>query len=211
VDVLAVLLAAGGGSRFRPDARGARARDVTHKLFADLDGRPVYRHALDHVLDAGFTTTVVVTGAVPLTLTDDDRRRGALVIHHPHWADGQATSLAAAIGEARTIGAEAVVVGLADQPFVPPSAWRAVADAPVDAPLVVAVYGDHDGDGDDGRRLGPNPVRIHRRLWDDLPTEGDEGARGLIRSHRSTVHEVSCAGSPADIDTLEDLERWTSS
>lgn len=209
MDVVAVLLAAGGGRRFRAGLDPTTDHAPGHKLLADLQGRPVYRHALDHVLGAGFPVTLVVTGAVPVPLTGDDRHRGARPVHNPAWSDGQATSLAVAVEAARSMEADAIVVGLADQPFVPSSAWQSVADAPLDAPLVVAVYADDGAEG--AHRLGPNPVRIHRSLWDDLPTEGDEGARGLIRRHRSTVHEVSCPGSPADIDTLEDLERWTSS
>jgi molybdenum cofactor cytidylyltransferase len=181
--VLAVLLAAGSGSRFRA---------AEHKLLALLDGRPVHRHALDHVLDAGFTTTIVVTGAVPLDLDPSDQR--VVEVRNDRWVEGQATSLQCGLSAAGDRGATAVVVGLADQ--------RRIADAPPDARLVVATY---DG------VLGPNPVRIDRSLWPLLPETGDEGARGLLRSHRSAVQEVSCPGSADDIDTLEDLQRWKSS
>ena len=92
------------------------------------------------------------------------------------------------------------MIGLADQPFIPPSAWRAVATATSSAPIVVATYG--------GRR-GPNPVRLHRSIWPLLPLDGDEGARPLMRLHPQWIDEVACEGSPADIDTLEDLGKWT--
>ena len=195
MSVVPVLLAAGGGSRFA----GAE-----HKLRALLDGRPVHRHAIDHLLDAGFDTTIVVTGAVALDLEFDldsgDRR--IIEIHNEQWAKGQASSVQRGLVAAAELGASAVIIGLADQPFVPGAAWRAVADAPASALLVIATY---DG------VVGPNPVRIDRSLWPLLPDSGDEGARGLLRSHRSSVQEVSCPGSAADIDTLEDLQRWKSS
>ena len=41
-----------------------------------------------------------------------------------------------------------------------------MADAPTECRLVVATY---DGE------WGPNPVRIARSLWPELPTDGDEG------------------------------------
>lgn len=186
-----MLLAAGGGSRFRSDE---------HKLLAELNGRPIHRHALEHVLQAGFDVTIVVSGAVRLDLDVTDQR--VLEIHNDRWAEGQATSVHCALAAAAELDASAVVIGLADQPFVPAEAWRAVAEAPHSALLVIATYNGV---------IGPNPVRIDRSLWSLIPESGDEGARGLLRSHRSAVHEVSCPGSADDIDTLEDLQRWKSS
>jgi CTP:molybdopterin cytidylyltransferase MocA len=187
VTTTAALLAAGGGSRFSGS---------THKLLATLDGVPVFRRSLDHLLAAGFGHVVVVTGAVDLDIPD----LGVATVHNPAWSDGQAGSLQLAVAAATTFGSEFLVVGLADQPFVPASAWQAVATAGSDAPIIVATY--------DGVR-GPNPVRLHRSVWSDLPTEGDEGARPLMRLHPDWIDEVACDGSAADIDTLEDLGSWT--
>ncbi len=61
VTTTAVLLAAGGGTRFA---------GPTHKLLAMLDGRPVFRQALDHLVEAGFDDVVVVTGAAQLDIDD---------------------------------------------------------------------------------------------------------------------------------------------
>ncbi|MFT3853213.1 MAG: nucleotidyltransferase family protein [Ilumatobacteraceae bacterium] len=196
--VTAALLAAGGGTRFR-DAASNRP----HKLLAVLDDRPVWRHSLGNLLDAGFEHVVVVTGRAPID--DDVAAIGApaiTVAHNAGWATGQASSLQLAVDAARVNGSEAVVVGLADQPFVTADAWRAVADAPPTCSLVVATY---DG------QWGPNPVRIAAEHWSALPTSGDEGARTLLRTSRERVCTVACVGSPADIDTPEDLARWTSS
>jgi molybdenum cofactor cytidylyltransferase len=163
---------------------------------AVLDGRPVFRHALDHVVEARLDGVVVVTGAVDLEIDDD----AVTVLHNAHWQHGQAGSLQIGLAEATARQSEFVVVGLADQPFVPSSAWRAVACARSDARIVVATYA--------GVR-GPNPVRLHRSVWPLLPTEGDEGARQLMRLHPEWVDELACEGSAADIDTLEDLGQWT--
>lgn len=191
--IVGVLLAAGGGTRFAAGGSGS------HKLLAVLDGRPVHRHALDHLRDAAVGPVVVVTGAVALDLPDD-----VVEVHHERWAQGQAGSLHAAFAAAVSLDpdVEAVLVGLADQPGIPPTAWRAVAGAPAEWPIVVASY--------DGHR-GPNPVRLLRSVWAEVPMTGDEGARPVMRDHPDLVHEVPCVGSPHDIDTLEDLQRWKSS
>ena len=185
---VAVVLAAGAGSRFD---------GPTHKLLARVGGRRLVDRAVAVAVDASIGPVVVVRGAADFELPDD-LAAVVTVVDHPGWRDGQATSLQAGLRAARELGAEAVVVGLADQPFVTAAAWRAVAAA--GAPIAVATY--------EGRR--GNPVRLHADVWDLVPTTGDEGARALVRVRPDLVEPVPCAGSAADIDTREDLEQWQS-
>jgi len=183
---VAVLLAAGAGTRFRGPG---------HKLDAPVDGRSILDRAVGTALAAAVGPVVVVTaGQVRTTLHPS-------VVHvvNDRWAEGQATSLRAGIAAAQELGAGAIVVGLGDQPFVTVEAWRAVAAA--DGPIVTASYGERRG----------HPVRLRQDVWDLLPTDGDEGARTLVRLRPDLVTAVPCDGSPIDIDTVEDLRRWQNS
>jgi len=183
VTVAGLLLAAGAGSRFA---------GATHKLLADLDGRPVVLHALDALLAAGLDAVIVVDGAVDLTAVVP---AGVTLVHNDDWAAGQAGSLRAGVAAAAAAGHDAVVVGLGDQPRLTAEAWRRVAGT--DSPIAVATYG--------GRRR--NPVRLGREVWPLLPDDGDEGARVVMRQRPELVVEVDCSGEPLDVDTVEDLRR----
>lgn len=190
-----MLLAAGAGTRFAGDG---------HKLSAHLHstgekpGATIIERALLRVIAADIGPVVVVTGAVadvvPSGLVGE-----VTIRHNDRWAEGQITSVRAGLGAARELGATAVVVGLADQPFIDADAWRDVAAA--DGPIVVATYGGRRG----------NPVKLDSTIWDLLPHDGDEGARALMRVRPDLIREVPCTGSPADIDTEEDLRRWQNS
>lgn len=179
---VAIVLAAGGGSRFHGGG---------HKLDADIGGRKVYDWALRAAVEAAIGRVVLVTGALDIQVSDPD----VTVVHNPQWASGLASSLQVGLATARQDGAEAVVVGLGDQPLVRASAWQAVAASP--SPIAVAIYGTTRG----------NPVRLHAEIWPTLPTSGDEGARSVLRIYSTLVEEVPCEGSSSDIDTVEDLER----
>jgi molybdenum cofactor cytidylyltransferase len=181
----AVVLAAGGGTRFTA---------TTHKLLADFRGRPLVTWALEHALAAELDATLIVTGSVDLEAVIPE---GLAEIHNGRWAEGQATSLQAGIAWAEQAGFDAVVVGLGDQPLVPPEAWRTVAAST--SPIAVAVF--------DGQRRPP--TRLAAAVWPLLPNEGDEGARVAMARHPELVEAVACPGQSIDIDTLEDLAQWS--
>ena len=183
--VAAVILAAGAGSRYAGD---------THKLFAEIDGRPVISHVVDAARASEVDEVIVVGGAVDLEpFVPDD----VTLIHNEQWADGQATSLRAAVGYAESRRHDALVVGLGDSPGVTTEIWNKVAE--VDADLASAQY---DGE------LRP-PVRLSASMWASLPVSGDDGARALMRQRPDLVLPVPVDGDPRDIDTLEDLRRWS--
>jgi molybdenum cofactor cytidylyltransferase len=188
--VAGVVLAAGSVARFT--ASGGEG----HKLLAELDGRSVLDRVLDAVLGAGLADVAIVEGAIDLA---DHLRPGVTLLVNEHWADGIATSLRVAMRWAAEAGHEAVVVGLADQPAVTAGTWTRLAEAPAEPPIAVATY--------EGRR--GNPVRLGAEVWPLLPETGDEGARAVMRRRPELVREVPCSGQAWDVDTLEDLDRWS--
>lgn len=184
---LAVLLAAGAGRRFVGPG---------HKLLADLRGRPVVSHSLQAMVESDVGDCIVVHGAVDLSSVVGN----VTVLHNPDWESGQRSSVDAALRYAADHDYDSVVIGLGDQPFVSPDAWRSVADT--DGEIVVATY--------DGTR--GNPVKLGKSVWELFRvTDGDTdaGARTLMHLHPELVREVACKGVSADIDTPEDLAQWT--
>jgi CTP:molybdopterin cytidylyltransferase MocA len=177
--VLAVL-AAGSGSRFT---------GPTHKLHSPLGGSTVSGLAVRSALEADLGPVVVVVGATELALPSRVTQ-----LLNPRWQQGLATSVQVAITHARALGADTLVIGLGDQPLVVPSAWQAVAHSP--SPIAVATYAG----------VRANPVKLAASVWDEMPHEGDEGARAVMRRHPEWVTEVPCDGSAADVDTAQDLD-----
>jgi CTP:molybdopterin cytidylyltransferase MocA len=180
----AVVLAAGEGTRFEGD---------THKLLAMFRGRPLWSWAVDAAVAAELDAVYVVTGAVELTIVAP-----AVAVRNDAWPTGQATSLSAGVAAAAAAGHDVVVIGLGDQPLIDPEAWQAVA-ASTATPIAVASF----------RGERRPPVRLAAEVWPFLPKSGDDGARVLMRDRPDLVTAVPCTGEPVDIDTLEDLERWS--
>jgi CTP:molybdopterin cytidylyltransferase MocA len=187
----AIVLAAGGGSRFRESGG-----DV-HKLLAPYLGRTVVEWAIDAAASAQLDATYVVRGATDLPVPPlvADRVR---FVRNDRWREGIATSLQAGVTQARRDGHATVLVGLGDQPLVLADAWRLVARA-LPAPVAVATYQGQRG----------NPVRLTSMVWPLLPRVGDEGARVVMRRRPDLVVEVPCPGRAADIDPVDDLREWS--
>lgn len=183
-----VLLAAGAGTRFA---------DPQHKLLAVIDGQSVVSRALGSLVGASFDAVAVVTGAADISQALAGAGGEITVVENERWASGIASSVRCAASWAARQGHDAIVVGLADQPFVTAAAWRAVGAS--EGLIAVADYA--------GQRR--NPVRLAREVWPLLPHDGDEGARMLMRRFPEIVVPVACEGQPDDIDTVEDLRRWS--
>lgn len=180
---LAVILAAGAGSRFNAPE---------HKLESKLKKKSLIWWACTHALRAGFIEVLVIEGAIPLSSLVPD---AVSIVRNHDWEDGQSRSLQVAVHYADLNDYDTVVIGLGDQPFVPPEAWRRVAASP--SPIAVAKF---------DRQATP-PVRLHSDTWGLLPLDGDEGARQLLRSRPEMVTEVPCPGSAVDVDTVVEFDQ----
>ncbi len=185
--VAAALLAAG---------RGSRLESHTPKPLTILDGRPLVAWSLDPPRAAGLTPVLLVVGraarAVRSAAPPDVQ-----VVRARRWRRGIARSLAAALRALSGIDADAVCVGLADQPLVGADAYRRLVRAHEGgARLAVATY--------DGQRA--NPVLLDRSLWAEAAAlRGDVGARALLASHDAVEVDCTGTGDPSDVDTLDDL------
>jgi CTP:molybdopterin cytidylyltransferase MocA len=188
--VSAIVLAAGGGSRFGGG-----------KLLARLGGQPIIEAVLDNLREAPVDEVIVVVGAYAERLREVCERYGVRPVANEEWERGQSTSVLAGLRVCDK-KSQAAVILLGDQPFVGADAVeRLVAAFAEGANVAVATYG--------GKRR--NPVLFSREVWPLLEAElaGDEGARSVLRRHPELVVEVPCegVGDPTDVDTREDLRR----
>jgi molybdenum cofactor cytidylyltransferase len=194
-NVVAIVLAAGAGSRF-----GGR------KLLASLEGRPVLQHVLDRVAAAGLQRTIVVLGDDARELQRSIAWRDEVRVINPEPGAGLSSSLRVGIAALPAdVGAALIVLG--DQPRVSPDVIRALLEAGVDEERPVAVPVDGGGDG------GRNPVLLGPAgfaLVEDA--SGDRGLGPVIAANPGLVRSVDVSalvgdqGNP-DIDTRADHVR----
>lgn len=176
-EIAVVLLAGGRGSRFGGG-----------KLAAPLAGKPLAHHAADMMLGFGWAAHIAVISADTPPLPGY-----TTVLLDPPGAP-QSRSLALGIAAARSSGAQAVLIALADMPLVPPAHIRAMIDA---------------FDGDRLASLGPDtilpPVLFGAQHFDALcQLQGDRGAGALLRDAPTIALSTDAS---LDVDRPEDLAR----
>lgn len=185
--ITGVVLAAGSSSRF--------GRTKQLELYR---GAPLVQHPVDALEEAGVDEIVVVLGHDAGAVRDALRLpANARIVENPDHADGQATSLVAALRAAHDRSDGAIVL-LADQPGITARHVRALVGAFEDRRSGVVRLRFRDG---------PGPALLGRDVWPAaMQLVGDIGARALIEAHSGVVREVLLdEDRPPDIDTPEDL------
>ncbi|MFR0691186.1 NTP transferase domain-containing protein [Enterobacterales bacterium AE_CKDN230030158-1A_HGKHYDSX7] len=179
---MALVLAAGQGSRFGADKRRA----------ALPDGRSLLAHSVERAQ--------TVFDEVRVVLRDGERAEdfglpaGCHVIHSPDAALGMGHSLAAGAASLIDSDARAVAILLGDMPWIAPETLRALAEEASSSAILFPLH--------DGQR--GHPVLFGREFWPALTQlSGDEGARTVVQANRDRclTLEVADAGVLRDVDT----------
>jgi molybdenum cofactor cytidylyltransferase len=185
-EIVAILLAAGAGSRFGGDKL----------LYPLCDGVAIGAHAARNLLAAGIAVTAVVKpGDFPLS--DMLEQEGCYVTVCHDAARGMAASLGHGIAQTRN--ADGWVVALGDMPAIRPETIASVVQAlRGGAEIVAPAYHGERG----------HPVGFSARFRDELTAlSGDSGARTVLQRNAARIRLIE-SGDPGvlhDVDRREDI------
>ncbi len=195
--IAAVVLAAGGSSRFGSDK-------LLHAVTLNNVTLPLAAHSLLPWLQNFGSVTVVVRPASQAFCAAIESALGATRSAAIRWlvcqdaAHGMAASLAC--GVRANPDAAGWLIGLADMPAVPAAAIVGVRDA-------IAAGADLAATSRDGRRGHPVGFAAHYRQ-ELLALQGDAGARHLLERDISRLVQIEIHdnGIFTDVDIPGDLE-----
>lgn len=184
--VTALVLAAGSSRRFQGDKRNVRL----------ATGLTMLEQTIEHCVEAGLEVVLVI-GPDDHLLSERFRRQGINTLISPNASSGMGCSLAAGVAVLK--GTAAVLVMLADMPFVKPATLRILAGRLLTgAAIVRPLYRQRPG----------NPVGFSSRFYPCLAAlSGDSGGRDILLDNPLDVVtvEVDDDGVIRDIDYPEDL------
>jgi molybdenum cofactor cytidylyltransferase len=186
-DVAAIILAAGFSKRM-----GAR-----NKLLLAINGIPMIRHMVNTYSAATRRPVVVVTGHEAQEIEAALAGAAATTAFNPDYAQGQPTSVAC--GLRATQDADAMLIGLGDQPLLTSADLRTLLDAHWGADTARISIPAVD------QRRG-NPIVVPATLLTRLLADPKSpGCKSFTRKHPEYVqfHPLTAAGFYADVDTPE--------
>jgi 4-nitrophenyl phosphatase len=188
--VAAVLLAAGGSTRFGEP-----------KQLLKWEGRPLVAHVADVAWAAGLRPVVVVVGAEAERVAGALEGRPVQVLRNYRWETGVSTSVSLGLAPLSS-AVDAAIFLQVDQPLVSPTLlqelvakWRS-GESDVVVPTAEGQRG--------------SPVLVARALFDEWATlSGDVGGRALFDryAHRLAELPVEEPDLLSDVDTPEAFQR----
>ena len=182
-----VVLAAGGSRRLGQP-----------KQLLSVLGEPLLRRVVRMAADAEPDHLVVVLGSNACECLAAIKDCGADIIVNPFWECGLAGSVRLGVERAEEVGADAVLLLLADQPLLDSTVIRRfLVRANGQTDLIIAAR--YDGVLGAPMMFGSDWFAQLKKL------EGDQGARSLVPKERGGVEIIDWSEGAIDVDTPEDL------
>jgi molybdenum cofactor cytidylyltransferase len=180
-------------------AAGLARRMGRQKLLLQLQGKPVVRWSVEHIV-SHVEDVVVVTGPEDTAIRQALEDLPVRFAVNPRPQDGQGTSIAAGIAALKP-WTTAALIALGDQPRMPAAVVPALLDAfrrsgkAIVAPVYQGVHG--------------TPVLFSSEVFGELRAlTGDAGARAVVKANPERVEAVAFdLAMPPDVDTPEDYAK----
>ena len=185
--IAAVLMAAGNSRRF----------GEANKLLAPFQGRPLVAHAANTLRSLSLTHLIAVVADLDVAM----HLTGFEIANAPATND-MAQNIALGVKTAQALGAERVLIALADMPLVPHAHFVS---------LIAACTDTMPSASDDGTGRLP-PACFPACYFDQLVSlTGDNGAAQIIKKLPQSSIIIDTTGALADADYPHDLSRMTGS
>ena len=182
-------------------AAGKSTRMGEPKQLLPWNGRPLLEHTLANLRNIKLNEIVVVLGCG----ADAVRKRVDLdhlkVVENKNYEQGMGNSLGVGVS-ALAEATDAVLIALADQPFVRSETYEQLIDQyrQSDAQIVIPTY----------RGFRGNPVLLDRSVFPEvMALNGDVGCRAIFGDHSDGITKVAVddVGILLDIDTKDDFAK----
>ena len=187
--IVAIILAAGGSSRFG-----------SPKQLADFRGENIVHRAARSAREAGISDIIVVAGdeasSIEQRIADIP---GAKVVVNESWRNGQASSLRRGIESAIELHPEAALIMLADQPLIDSSCIRKLIHSYESAHQVAAAWRSEV--------IGAPAIFPAKYFGDLIVLTGDVGAGKWLRDNPDKVVAVEMNEAATDVDIPADLPK----
>ena len=188
LNVGAVILAAGGSSRFGEP-----------KQLLNFHGETLVRRAVRVAIEAGCSRVVVVVGKAGGAIRKELRETPAVIVENHEWPRGLGTSIRRGLAQQADL-VDAVLLLTCDQPLADAAliAQLIAVGKQTRKPIVACRYAN---------TLGV-PALFDRSCFEDLlALPDDSGAKSLIKARPADVASILFEDGAIDIDTPEDFQR----
>ena len=186
-------------------AAGMSKRMGEPKIFVDFHGKPLFLHSVECALHSDLSPILIVGGEHTVAIREHTKELPIKIIDNPNYQDGIATSLKLGI-EAMKHQVDAVMVFLADQPFLPPM-------------LIERLLQYYQMNQEKGIRIvrprysgvPGHPVLIDAEIFSEFfHLMGDEGGRSIIKKHQQELMVVDVENPiwGVDLDTPDDVKKY---
>jgi molybdenum cofactor cytidylyltransferase len=190
--ITAIILAAGASKRMgRP------------KMLLPWGEETVLSHVVSTFFEAGLKDILVVTGGAREQVESAISHLEVRTIYNREFAKGEMLSSIQCGINTTSRQAQAVLIGLGDQPQVQTGSVRMVCDVYHDlkSDIVIPSFKKRRG----------HPWLVSRPLWSELLNmDVSLSSRSFLNTHSDKIHyvDVDDPGVLADMDTPEDYQRW---